>query len=267
MRNWQAPSVLLAFATWISGCAAHHSHGAHSALNAPVEGITVIGQGKALGKPDIARANVGIEVRAATAEQATQELNTRMAALIAAIKQAGVAEKDVRTSNFSIHFEQVPEQPPRYEPAPAPTRAAPGKPPDAEPSVKLPAGHYRASNMVEVTIRDLDRAAQVLTVATRSGANQVFGIQFELDDPSRLQAEATAKAMVDAHQRAGKLAQQAGLKLGRVLSISEMGGAMPMQKAYGMRAEAADMSSVSVERGELTVHSNVQVVYALPTGD
>jgi uncharacterized protein YggE len=264
--------VLFLTLAWLSGCGAHAHHGARSGLNAPMEGIAVVGHGKALGQPDVARVNVGIEVRAGSAEQATQDLNTRMAALIASVKQAGVADKDVRTSNFSISFEQVPE--PHPEPMPhAVPRAAPAKgaagpvaaPPD-QPPVKLPSGYYRASNTVEVTIRDLKRAAEVLTAATRAGANQVFGIQFEIEDPSALQAEASARAVADARTRAQKLATQAGVTLGRVLSISEgtEGGGQPMmmQKGYAMRDSAA--SNVAVQQGELTVHSTVQVVFALP---
>ncbi len=243
-------------------------------MGAPVEGIVVVGHGKAQGQPDVARINVGIEVRSGTADQAVQDLNTRMAALLASVKQAGVSDRDVRTSNFSISFEQVPEPPPQPLPAAAAPRgpAVKGAPPDAapaEPGVKLPAGYYRASNTVEVTMRDLKRASEVLTAATRAGANQIFGIQFELENPNALQAEANAKAVADARSRATKLAQQAGVSLGRVLSISEVidgGGPMMHKGGYAM-ARDSSMANVPVERGELTIQSAVQVVFALNERD
>ncbi|HEY6562630.1 MAG TPA: SIMPL domain-containing protein [Polyangiaceae bacterium] len=243
-------------------------HHGRKGMGGPLEGIVVVGHGKAQGQPDVARINVGIEVRAGTADQAVQDLNTRMAALIASVKQAGVSDRDVRTSNFSISFEQVPEPPPQPLPATPAPRGTAGKGPPAapdEPPVKLPAGYYRASNTVEVTMRDVKRASEVLTAATRAGANQVFGIQFELDNPNALQGEANAKAVADARARATKLAQQAGVSLGRVLSISEVidgGGGPMMQKSYGM-ARDASMANVPVERGELTIQSAVQVVFAI----
>jgi uncharacterized protein YggE len=203
-----------------------------------------------------------------------QDLNTRMAALIASVKQAGVADRDVRTANFSINFEQMPEPPPQPIPdTPAP-RGPGGKgalpaAPAAEPAVKLPSGYYRASNTVEITMRDLKRASEVLTAATRAGANQVFGIQFELENPNALQAEANVKAVADARARATKLAQQAGVALGRVLSISEVidgGGGPVFQKGYGMARDAA-ASSVPVESGQLSIQASVQVVFALGERD
>ncbi|HMJ09986.1 MAG TPA: SIMPL domain-containing protein [Polyangiaceae bacterium] len=271
MRSLLNSCVSIALASFVSACGAAHAHnGGRKGFGAPLEGVVVVGHGKAQGQPDVARINVGVEVRAGTADQAVQDLNTRMAALIASVKQAGVSDKDVRTSNFSISFEQVPEPPPG--PLPAPPRAAGGKgalpAPPAEPPVKLPSGYYRASNTVEVTMRDLKRASEVLTAATRAGANQVFGIQFELENPNALQAEANGKAVADARARATKLAQQAGVTLGRVVSISEVidGGGPMLQKGYGMARDAA-MSSVPVERGELTIQSAVQVVYALGERD
>ncbi len=249
----------------LEACAAHGAHCEHP-RRGPEDGISVVGHGKALGQPDVARVNVGVEVRAATAEQATAELNQRMAALVESVKQGGVRSQDIRTSNFSINFEQVPEGPPQPMPVPAPAQRPSGKPtsPPAEPPVKLPSGYYRASNTVEVTIRDLNRAAQVLTAATKSGANQVFGIEFQLENPGPLEAQAGAKAVEDAHARALKLAERAGLKLGKVRSVSDVAPGMPMQKGYAAaRSDMANMSAVAVERGERTVEATVQVVYEI----
>lgn len=255
------------------------------AANAPVRGISVNGQGKASGKPNVARSTIGVEARAGTADEAMAEVNQRMAQVIAAVKQAGVAEADIRTSTVSLNFERNYEQPPRPEMAPsvAPTLApamapalapAPsGKPKSATaapakpevpptPLVKLPQGFYTATNNVEVTIRNLDLAGRVLSAATNAGANQLYGIRFEIEDPSALQAEARKKAVEDAHARAERLAQLAGVKLGPAVSISELdgGGSGPVP----MFAMAKMDSAAPVERGELTITSTVQIVYALP---
>lgn len=245
--------------------------------NAPVRGITVSGVGKAQGKPTVARSTVGVEARAATAEEAVGEVNARMGRVIAALKQAGVAEGDIRTSTLSLNFERNHEQPrpvdmaPAVAPTVAPAATAPagkGKPlvakaePPAPPLAKLPQGFYNATNNVEVTIRNLEGAGRVLSAATAAGADQLFGIRFELEDPSALQGEARQKAVADARSRAERLAQLAGVKLGPAVSITELdgGGGGPIMPMASM----ARMSSVPVESGELTVTSTVQIVYALP---
>jgi uncharacterized protein len=248
------------------------------AANAPARGITVSGVGKANGKPNVARSTVGVEARAGTAEEAIAEVNTRMAQVIAAMKQAGVADADVRTSTLSLNFERNYEQPPRpvdvtsapaMAPATAPASQPAGKPKPAAakpeigaaPAIKLPQGFYTATNNVEVTIRNLDTAGKVLSAATGAGANQLYGIRFEIEDPTPLQAEARKKAVEDARARAERLAQLAGVKLGPAVSIVELdGGSGPVPM---MAMQRMDTSS-PVERGELTISTTVQIVYALP---
>jgi uncharacterized protein YggE len=124
----------------------------------------------------------------------------------------------------------------------------------------MPSGFYRAVNTVEVTIRDLDKAGQVLGAAAGAGANQMFGIAFEIEDPAPLEAEARKKAMADARTRAERLAELGGVKLGPPVSISEAGGGMPVPGPMVMRAE---VGQVPIERGELTVVATVQVVYSI----
>jgi uncharacterized protein YggE len=242
---------------------------------APVRGITVNGVGDAKAPPDIARANVGVEVRSETVDQATTEANQRMAAIVAALGKLGIAQKDMRTHSFSISFEQQPMPPPvplphesaPAEPAPRTRQAAPGQTAAAPPAPAPPVirGYYRASNMLEVTVRDLDKAGQVLQAATDAGANNVWGISFELEDPQPLLAQARVKAVEHAKQNAAALAKLSGVKLGAIISVSEGGGAQgPVPPMFRMQAEAAHGGDVPIERGEVTVSQQVQIVYALP---
>jgi uncharacterized protein YggE len=248
----------------------------NSAAPAPVRGITVSGVGKASGKPNIARSTIGVEARAGTAEAAIAEVNARMAQVIAALKQAGVAEADIRTSNLSLNFERNYDQPPRpVEAAPSATptmapavAAAPGKAkppaasPEPAPTVKLPQGFYNASNSVEVTMRDLDAAGKVMSAATGAGANNLYGIRFEIEDLAPVQAEARKKAVEDARGRAERLAQLAGVKLGPAVSIAELDGGNP-GPIMPMMAMAKMEASTPVERGELSLTTTVQIVYSL----
>lgn len=275
-------SLLLATAAFASACTPQTAVSCPAAsANAPARGITVSGVGKASGAPNVARSTIGVEARAGTAEEAIAEVNARMAQVIAAVKQAGVAPKDVRTSTLNLNFERNYEQPPRpiemapsVAPAPSPTlapvapnKAKPATAPKAEaavapaPTVKLPQGFYSATNSVEVTIRNLDQAGKVLSAATSAGANQLYGLRFEIEELAPLQAEARKKAVEDARARAERLAQLAGVKLGPAVSIIELDGGGP--GPVPMMAMAKMDGGAPVERGELTIGTTVQVVYEL----
>jgi uncharacterized protein YggE len=240
---------------------------------APPNGLMVTGEGEAKAPPDIARTNVGVEVRAETVEQASAEANQRMAALIAAIKQLGVADRDLRTHSFSISFEPAPTPPmPLQQSAPAveaprgkvaagataaPAPAAPQQP-------VLPRGFYRASNMLEVTIRNLENAGRVLQAATNAGANNVWGLSFEIEDPKVLAAKARVDAMANAKKNAAELAKLAGVELGAIVSISENEGSSAPGPMYQMKAAMADGGGdVPVEQGEVVITHQVVLVYAL----
>lgn len=237
----------------------------------PPVGLTVSGEGEAKAPPDIARTNVGVEVRAETVDQASAEANQRMAALIAAIKQLGVADRDLRTHSFSISFEPeptppIPLQQPQSAPAEAPRgKGAPATPaPAPAPQPVVPRGFYRASNMLEVTIRNLDNAGRVLQVATNAGANNVWGLSFEIEDPKALAAKARVDAMTEAKKNAAELAKLAGVELGAIISVSESEGSSGPGPMYSMKAAMADGGGeVPVEGGEVVVTHQVLLVYAL----
>jgi uncharacterized protein YggE len=254
------------------GACAHHRgrHHGPQAAGAPPHGIVVSGTGQANGTPDVARSTLGVEVRAGSAEEAIAEVNKQMGQVVAALKQAGVADADIRTNTLSLNFERNYEQhpPPPYpvEPLPPAPEGKPSVEPQAKvataaPAPKLPQGFYTATNNVEVTLRDLNRAGAILTAATSAGANQVYGIQFEVEDPSPLLSQAREKAVADAQKRAQELARLAGVKLGPAVSITEQDGGMhgPMP-AFNIMKSA---ESAPIERGAVTVTSSVQIVYEL----
>jgi uncharacterized protein YggE len=205
-----------------------------------------------------------------------------MRAVIAAIGKAGVAPADLQTSNLSLNFERTSDrpypEPPHPQPAPAQAPApatkagttgarvatAPVKPePEPAPApASLPDGFYRASNTVSVTIRDLTKIGDVLGAATSAGADQMYGIEFKIEDPSALEVSAREKAVADARERATRLAALSGVKLGRALSIVENPTSRP-QPMYGYEFREAAMSKVPVEQGSMVVGTTVQVIYEL----
>lgn len=243
------------------------------------QGVSVTGYGEASGAPSVARVNIGVETRAVDASTAIAEANTRMRAVTTALTKAGVAPADLQTTNLSLNFERTnPELPPPSPPPaplPAPTTGAKSSAgssrageatmvrPEAAPAASLPDGFYRASNTLIVTIRDLGRIGQVLGAATSAGADQMYGIEFKIEDPSPLQAKAREKAVADAKERATRLASLTGVQLGRVLSIVENPSSHP-QPRYGYdMAEASMAKSVPVEQGSIVVGTSVQVIYEL----
>lgn len=271
-------SLLALASITVSACCGGRPLVVHAELSGagdPAHGVVVSGMGEAKAAPDLAHSSVGVEVRAATVEEASSQASARMSAVINALKQGGVADKDLRTQSFSINFEQEPVPPPMPPPMPMPEAPVSRSKDKAAMSaavavaapapVQTPRGFYRASNMVEVTIRDLSKLGTLLQLATNAGANIVWGISFELEHPETLMAQARARAVEHAKANAAELARLTGVTLGRLVSVTEngsSGGTMPMMMKEMRAADASQ--SVPVEQGEISVSQQVQLVYALP---
>jgi uncharacterized protein YggE len=206
--------------------------------------ITVVGVGEVSLSPDIAQINVGAEASADTVSEAKAEVDRRVAAILDALKEMGVAEKDIQTSNYSIYYEREPVYPMAVEETSRETQ-----------------GTYHVSNMLNVTIRDLEQVGDVLDAVIEAGANQMYGVTFTVSDDQEWESEAREKAMADARERAGELASLAEVELGEVLSVSEVvgGGAIPMP-GFALAAEAAGGGIVP---GELELSTQIQVTFAI----
>jgi uncharacterized protein YggE len=163
-----------------------------------------------------------------------------MAAISAALQEAGIAEKDIQTSHYGIHYEREPMPVMREGPA-AETQ-----------------GGYVVSNMVRVTVRDVEQAGDVLDAVVQAGANQVYGVSFSVSDESVWQSQARAKAMEDAKSRAQELADLSEVELAEVLSVSEVISGMPVP----MMAERA-LGGGGFAPGELELGTQIQVVFAV----
>ncbi len=216
--------------------------------NSAVRGITVVGEGKTSGKPDVAHITVGIETQAALLQSAVDENKTKMNTLLEALKAQGIAEKDIRTSNYSVYTERV-----------APSTGVPTK--GSEP-LSTDQMIYHVSNQVDVTVRDVNQLGDVLDKAVAAGANNIYGVNFNVEDTAKLEADARAKAVADAQARAQDLAKLNGVQLGDVISVSEVvgGGGVPM-----LRSAAVGMGGggTPVQPGELDISVSLQVTYAI----
>ncbi len=234
-------------------------------------GITVVGHGEVSARPDIARATIGVETSAPTVGEAMKEANARMTAIVAALKGVGIEDKDIRTQAFSVNLERIPEYPPSPPVAPLPEPGPRGKaaaptyesaPAYPTPSNPVYRDAYRVSNTVNVTLRDLTKAGPMFDGAVRAGANTIYGLDFALDDPTALEAEARDKAVANGRARAEGLAKQSGTKLGAVVRVSEIigGGSEPSFKMAPMAREAA---FAPIEVGQIRITADVQIDYAI----
>lgn len=207
----------------------------------PSQTITVIGQGTASVEPDIARVTVGVETTGETIAEAVAENEAQMEAVLAALKAAGIADKDIKTTNFSISADRYP-----VEPRPTDSGQA------TEPI-------YRVSNMVTVTVRELDSVGAVLDAVIEAGANNIWGVSFTVEDPSAAQAEARTDAVADAKARAEALASLTGVQLGPVMSVSEVLSSPGIVTEMAYARDAGGGTSISP--GEVEIGYQVQVSY------
>ncbi len=211
--------------------------------NAPPRLISVSGLGEVKTRPDMAIITTGVVTEAPSAQDALTKNNAAMAAVIAALKNAGVAEDDIQTSNFSVS----PQYPP-YQPNQTTTPRVSG---------------YQVSNQVTASVKDLAKLGTTLDALVRAGSNQINGIMFDVQDPKKVLNEARKKAVAEAKAKAELYAEAAGVSVGRVLQITESGGVVPpqpvMMRAY--KAEAAD--AVPVAPGQQTLTASVSVTFEL----
>ena len=205
--------------------------------------ITVVGIGKVTGKPDVARVTVGIETQASSLQQAVDDNKAKMNNLLATLKQLGLADKDIRTSNYSIYTERT-------------SAPLPGAEVTADQMI------YHVTNQVDVTVRDVSQIGEVLDKAVAAGANNIYGVNFSVADTAQLEADARTKAVADAKARAAELAQLNGVQLGEVLAVSEVIDS-PTYPMYRDAIGLGGGGGTPVQPGELEMSKSIQITYAV----
>jgi len=206
--------------------------------------ITVVGEGKVTIEPDIARANIGVEVFKNSVADASAENTKLIKAIISALKDEGIAEKDIQTSGFNIFAD-------RYGPN--------GPLPDNE-------VNYRVNNTVSVIIRDLDRVGDVLDAAIAAGANNIHGIDFQIEDPSSVESDARTSAVEDARAKAEDLAALTSVSVGKVVSISEVIGSSGggyYQSNFEQASNDVGGGGGGFAPGELGLVMRLQITYEI----
>lgn len=204
--------------------------------------LDVSATGKVTRVPDIAIISAGVVTRATTAVAALQQNANRMERVRTALKRAGIEDRDIQTSNISLNpeYRYDRDQPPRLT-------------------------GYTASNTVNVRFRDIRKSGEILDVLVAEGSNQINGPTLTIDKPEIALDEARAKAIAVGRARADLYARTLGMRVVRLLSVSETGGyAVPPPMPVMMRAEmAAGDASTKIDPGEQEVQVTIAMSFEL----
>lgn len=232
------PIILLIAAVALSACSGNIQFG-----QAMPRTINVNGNAQVILAPDIAYISIGVHSEAKSAKEAVATNNTQTQAVIDAIKGQGIDAKDVQTTNFSVYQQE------KY----APTGEDLGT-------------FFMTDNTVYVTMRDITKIGAILDASIGAGANNIYGITFDLKDKETAQAKGRDEAMADAKAQAEELAKAAGATLGSVQTISYYSNP-PMPIYYDVKAAApagvGGGGSVPISSGQLTLTVTVNVTYGL----
>ena len=217
---------------------------AGAADSLPPPRIVVTGEGEATTPPDLALLSLSVMREAKTARAALDANNDAMAAVIAAMKAAGIKDRDLQTAGIQIN--------PRYNYT---------NKPDGSQEAELVA--YQVTNTLAVRVRDIDKTGEILDKAVSLGVNQGGGISFTNDNPAATVTEARKKAVADAVAKAKTLAEAAGVSLGRVLEINDQ-NIRPMPMAINAKAfDSAAGGAVPTQAGENAYNVQVTVTFEL----
>lgn len=201
--------------------------------------LEIAAEGSSTRVPDVAVIEAGVTTQAVTASEAMTQNGQRMSRVLAALKRAGIADRDVQTSRLNLGPQY------RYEQNQPPILTG-----------------YQAVNQVTVRFRDIAKTGTILDTLVREGANDIQGPNLTLDAPEAAMDEARADAVAKARARAELYAKAAGLRVGRIVSISEGAASPPPMPMYRMRAEAAS-ADTSVVSGETKVAVALNVRFLL----
>ncbi|MDB5550731.1 MAG: periplasmic immunogenic protein [Rhizobium sp.] len=243
-KTMPAYPLRLAFAALVVAAVPLSAPFAHDAeKKEPV--IVVSGQGDASVAPDLAIVTLSVAETAKTAREALDINNAAMTSVVKALKDQGIADRDVQTSGLSVQ--------PQYS-----------YPQNEDGTPKLPIlNGYTVTNGLTVRVRDLAKLGAIIDQSVTSGVNQGGDIRFTNDDPEKALEEARTEAVKNAAAKAKTLADAAGVKLGRVVEISESAGGADPQPMMRMQMAKEASDAVPIAAGENTYTVNVSVTFAI----
>jgi hypothetical protein len=206
----------------------------------PSRSMNVSGTGQVTLVPDIANINIGVHTEADQVNDALNENTAQANAIASILADLGVEEKDVQTSNFNVYPAD------RYDPM----------------TGQVQSRYFVVDNTVTVIVRDLSSLGEVLSAVVDAGANNIYGINFDVEDRDAAVAQARLLAIQNAKEKAQEIADAADVELGDLLSINVYGGATPLTY-YDAKGGAYAESAVPVSAGTLTISMECNLTYEL----
>lgn len=203
--------------------------------------LDISASGEVTRVPDVAVISTGVVTRATTATAAIQQNAARMERVRAALRRAGIDDKDIQTSSINLNpdYVYVERQPPKLT-------------------------GYQASNNVSVRFRDIRKTGEILDALVAEGANQINGPSLTIDKPEAALDEARLKAIANGRARAELYARGLGMRVTRLLSVSESGGyAAPPPMPMYARAEMAQDAKTTIDPGEQKVSVSIAMSFEL----
>lgn len=206
------------------------------------ETITVIGEASSVQKNQIATFNAGVDSVQSDKDKAIKEVNTKVGELVKALKNFGIAEKDIKTQNLSVYQQEETY----YEDGVSRSRK----------------GQWRVNNSVEIKLREVDQSSELVALLTSSGATNVYGPNFTFEDTSSAEKDLFEAAMNDAKDKAEMLAKTSNRKISRIVNIVE-GGNTYNSPVYNKAMDGMGGGGAPIEVGSGTVSQTLTVVFEL----
>ena len=206
--------------------------------------VTSQGSGTVSAIPDIATMSFGVSAQTKDAKAALDQVSGKADKVTAALKSAGVADKDIQTANVSVY--------PQYGDQPSTSSKQP------------PIIGYQASLSVTAKVRDLSSLSKVIGAASDAGVDNINGPTFSISDDSSSREQAIAKAVADARTTAAAMAKAAGKSLGDVVSVTSNAATSRVPIAFdAVPSAAGSAKAVPIQPGQLDVNADVTVVFEL----
>ncbi len=209
----------------------------------PVPQVSVTGSGVVYVSPDIAYINIGVRSQADTVVEALELNNAQAKAIKDTLIAEGIDEKDIQTSSFNVYPQS-----------------------DYDSQGMIVRTYFTVENNVYVTVRDLNSIGKVLDAVAKSGANNIYGITFDVQDKTEAQSTARKLAVESAEAQAQELAAAAGVELGEVILISSSASYAQPFYGYGMGGGsegAAYSGTVPIAAGQMQINAEVTMAYRI----
>jgi len=233
--------ILITASIFAMSCSSNaHEAGADPVHHTQVGKIHASGTGMAAQAPDQASVSAGVVTEGATAGEAMRKNAALMTSTFAALKKAGIAERNIQTSQMSLQ--------PRY---------------DYQNRQKPRITGYEVRNTVSAKSEDLEKVGPMLDALVAAGVNNINGVNFSIKDSKSAKDKARVDAIEAAKVKAEGMAKAAGVRLGKILEISESGGHNPRPQPMMMRAMADTAESTPIAAGEQTLSVTVSITYAI----